>query len=350
MYTDLANLSAAALLAIPPERSGHLFGGSADDIKKAYRLLAMKWHPDRSLDPDAHAVFQHIGRLYAQAGEASASRNGQLQLTALDGKTYQINYLRCHRFELGSLYLAGTVAAFVVDREHADLVQRAERTIAGLDYANDGMRSQVAPHLPAYPFAGAFQTASAYVVVMRKSPELLLLRDVLDHFGGRLDPRHVAWVVSSLLNLCCYLQYAGIAHNALSPDSCFMSPQAHSVAILGGWWYAAGAGMPMVAAPASTLDWGPHDLLATKSSNIRTDLELVRAIGRELLGDIGGSRLAGDGAIPRAMADWLRLPASDNAIDEYRTWRTQVLHDSFGARRFAELPLTQSDIYAVDPQ
>jgi len=45
------------------------------------------------------------------------------------------------------------------------------------------------------------------------------------------------------------------------------------------------------------------------------------------------------------MIDWLRLPASDDPIEEYRTWRTQVLHDSFGARRFAELPLAQSDIY-----
>jgi len=350
MHADLAHLSAATLLAIPSEHPERLFGGSAGDIKQAYRLLAMKWHPDRSTDPDAHTVFQHIKCLYEQTGVPSAPGNGQLQLTALDGKRYDINYLRCHRFELGSLYMAGTVAAFVIDRDHADLVQRAERTIAGLDYANDGMRSQVAPHLPAYPFAGAFQTASAYVIVMRKSPDQLLLRDVLDYFGGRLDPRHVAWVVSSLLNLCCYLQYAGIAHNALSLDTCFMSPQAHSVAILGGWWYAAGAGMPMVAAPASTLDWGPHDLMATKCSSIRTDLELVRAIGRELLGDIGGSRLAGDNDVPRAFAHWLRLPASNDAIDEYRTWRTQVLHDSFGARRFAELPLTQSDIYAVDPQ
>ena len=74
----------------------------------------------------------------------------------------------------------------------------------------------------------------------------------------------------------------------------------------------------------------------------------MRAIGRELLGDIGGSRLADGGGVPRAFVHWLRLPASNDAIDEYRTWRTQVLHDSFGARRFAELPLTQSDIYAVD--
>jgi hypothetical protein len=268
-----------------------------------------------------------------------------LKLIAVDGKTYEINYLRRHPFELGTMYVANTVAAFVVDHAHADLVQHAERMVKDLRYASDAMRGQVGPCLPAYPFAGAFRTGSAYVIVMRKTPDLLLLRDVLDHFGGRLDPRHVAWVISSLLNLCCYFQYAGITHNALSLDGCFLSPPSHRVSVLGGWWYAARLGERMLAAPADTIRWAPHDLLDTRCADVRTDLELVRAIGRELLGDVTGSRLARDRAAPRALIDWLRFPASDDPIEEYRIWRTQVLQDSFGARRFAGLPLTQSDIY-----
>lgn len=348
MSTDFAHLSAAAILAMPADRPERLFKGSLEDVKKAWRQLAMRWHPDRSGDPRAVEVFQHIGAMLEQVQEqirlGDWESHGQLRLTALDGKSYEIHYLRRHRFELGSLYVAGTVAAFVIDLAHDDLVQRAEHTIRSLDYPTEKMRQQIAPHLPSYPFAGAFRTADAWVVVMRKSPDLLLLRHVLDHFGGRLDPRHVAWVVSSLLNLCCYFQHAGIAHNALSLDTCFLSPPDHSVAVLGGWWYAARLGERMAAAPASTLDWAPHDLMTTQRAAIRTDLELVRAIGRALLGDIGGSSLEREGA-PRAMAQWLRLPASNDPIDEYRTWRNQVLHDSFGARRFAELPLTQSDIY-----
>jgi hypothetical protein len=349
MSIDVATLSAAALLAIPNDRPERLFEGSADDVKQDYRRLAMQWHPDRSRDPDAHAVFQHIRRLYEEAAQRMArgdwARRGPLALTATDGRTYEINYLRRHPFELGTMVVASTVVAFVVDGAHADLVRRAEHVVAGLRYADDGMRRQIACHLPPYPFCGAFQTDSAYVIVMRKQPDVLLLRDVLDHVGGRLDPRHVAWVVSSLLNLCCYFQYAGITHNALSLDTCFMSPTAHSVSVLGGWWYAAQIGERMVAAPAGTIAWAAHDLMDTGRADIRTDLELVRAIGRELLGDITGVRLTRDSAAPRAMIDWLRLPASNDPIEEYRTWRTQVLHDSFGARRFVELPLTQSDIY-----
>lgn len=348
MSPDFAHLSAAAILALPAERPERLFTGSLEDVKQAWRQLAMRWHPDRSADPRAAEVFQHIGAMFEQAEErirrGDWQGQGRLRLSALDGRTYEIAYLRRHRFELGNLYLAGSVAAFVVDLAHGDLVQRAEQAIRSLDYPTDKMRRQIAPHLPAYPFAGAFRTADAWVVVMRKTPDLLLLRDVLDHFGGRLNPRHVAWVVSSLLNLCCYFRHAGIAHNALSLDTCFLSPPDHSVAVLGGWWYAARLGERMLAAPAGTLDWAPHDLMATQRADIRTDLELVRAIGRALLGDIGGSRLEREGT-PAAMAQWLRLPASDDPIDEYRTWRNQVLHDSFGARRFAELSLTQSDIY-----
>jgi hypothetical protein len=349
MSTDFASLSAAALLAIPEDRPECLFKGGIDDVKKAYRLLAMKWHPDRSRDPGALAVFQHIGRMLDCAEERIAlgdwPGSGALRLAAIDGKAYEINYLRRHRFELGSMYVAPTVVAFEVERAHADLVGRAERTVKELDYADATMRTQIAPHLPAFPFAGAFETDTAYVIVMRKRPDLLLLRDVLDHFDGRMDPRHVAWVVSSLLNLCCYFQYAGITHNALSPDTCFISPAEHSVAVLGGWWYAARSGERMAAAPARTLEWAPHDLFETGQADIRTDLELVRAIGRELLGDVSGMRLARESDARAAMIDWLRLPASGDPIDEYRTWRTQVLHDSFGARRFAELPLVQSDIY-----
>lgn len=349
MRTDFATLSAGALLAMPEDLPERLFAGSLADVKQAYRLLAMKWHPDRSADPDALAVFQHIRRLYEKAqqriGLGDWPGRGSLRLDAIGGKTYEINYLRRHRFELGTLYLAGSVAAFVVERDHADLVGHAERMIRGLRFDDDRMRAQVAGLLPAWPFAGAFETADAYVIVMRKTPGLLLLRDVLEHSHGRLDPRHVAWIVSSLSNLCCYFRHAGFTHNALSPDTCFISPAQHSVAVLGGWWYAAPIGEPMAAAPAATLEWAPYDVLLSKRADIRTDLEGVRAIGRALLGDIAGSRLARESGAPPAMIDWLRLPASGDPIDEYRTWRSRVLHDSFGARRFAELPLTQSDIY-----
>src|SRR3982751_4218998 len=39
-------------------------GASAEDIKKAYRRLAQKYHPDVSKEPDAEAKFKEVAEAY----------------------------------------------------------------------------------------------------------------------------------------------------------------------------------------------------------------------------------------------------------------------------------------------
>ena len=85
-------------------------------------------------------------------------------------------------------------------------------------------------------------------------------------------------------------------------------------------------------------------MAAAKRADIRLDLECIRAVGRAALGDPTGLGLVGRRDLPRPMADFLRLPSSGSAIEDYRTWN-EVLSDSFGPRRFLELPITSSDVY-----
>ena len=40
-------------------------GASEEDIKKAYRRLARKYHPDVSKEPQAEARFKEMGEAYA---------------------------------------------------------------------------------------------------------------------------------------------------------------------------------------------------------------------------------------------------------------------------------------------
>lgn len=40
-----------------------------DDIKKSYRLLCMKWHPDRNKEPQAESKFKTINEAYETLGD-----------------------------------------------------------------------------------------------------------------------------------------------------------------------------------------------------------------------------------------------------------------------------------------
>jgi len=151
--------------------------------------------------------------------------------------------------------------------------------------------------------------------------------------------------MSSLYNTACYLNFAKIAHHDFSPSSIFVAPQQHTTALLGGWWYAAQMGSPLQAMPARTVDLTPDEILKSKKADGRVDLELIRATGRELLGDPNGSRLLGSKEVPQALADWLRLPTSGDALTDYRAFKDEVLPRSFGKRRYVEWNLAPSAIY-----
>ena len=341
-----ATLSAELLLTIPLSAPERLFTGDEAQARQEFRTLVSNWHPDRCRQAEANEVFQHINRLYDAAVQKMQKGVWQttdlLSLRASNGTRYEISYRREHEFELGRLFIGTETVTWLVGKEHADLFESALAVINGLPFADGRMVAEMQPALP--EIAAHIETRDQLALVMRKAPDLLLLCDVLDHCGGRMDARHVAWIISSLLNLACYLDYAKFAHNAILSNAVFISPQQHSSALLGGWWYAVRQSQPMRAAPAVTVQYAPPEAIARKRGDIRTDLELMRAVGRELLGDITGARLARDKAAPQPMLDWLRLPSCGSPVHDYQTWQ-QVLKASFGERRFVKLNLSTIDLY-----
>ena len=340
------DLSAKQILRIPPSEPERLFPRDAAAAKAAFRHLAGRWHPDRCAEPRAVEVFQHLRELH-KAAEARRRSGlwrgpGRLEIRALDGRSYKLRYLRRHGFELGELYVCRRTLAFVVDKAHEDLFANAERRIAGFPFAGPEMRREAERYLP-HP-RRTVETSSARILLLDKPEELVLLKDLLAHLGGRLEGRHAAWVISSLLSLACYLDYAGLVHGAIAPDSVFVSPRGHWAALLGGWWYALPGGARFVALPQRSSDLIDARSLALRTADQRADLVLIRALGREILGDPAGARLTAEGRVPPAIANWLRMPSSGSAVDDYRSWQ-EALSAGYGARRFVELAVTPSDIY-----
>ena len=144
--------------------------------------------------------------------------------------------------------------------------------------------------------------------------------------------------------ITCYLRYAKLTHNDISLDTYFISPKLHGGALLGGWWYAEDVGAKLSALNQRALDMITIPKKGKPIATPRLGLEQVRAIGRELAGDLTGSSLTSSKTMPPVMARWLQTAGGDDALEEYRAWMA-VLKSGFGPRRFVELELSADQVY-----
>lgn len=341
--TDVA-LTEAQILGIPVDRPERLFTGVADVAKQQWRVLRSKWHPDTNrVNP---AVMAHINALYdkaqalMQSGEWRGS--GQLTIEEPKGRTFAFSYLKAEPFELGRSYIGSSTLAYFITSDYADLVRVAQDQMERFSFPDTAMRVEHGKHLP--KLQHVIPVKDGYYLIIQKNPAYLRLSDVLEHFGGRIEERHVAWILSTLYNLSCYLKLSGLVHHDISPRNYFINPKDHDGALLGGWWYARREGERLIALPPRTVAYGPATLMTDKLAVSVTNSELIKATGRELLGDIIGTRLHSL-KYPKALIAWLRGPAHIPAFEEYGTWVRKVLTDSYGARKFVELKLESQDIY-----
>jgi hypothetical protein len=326
------------ILAIPAEWPERLFTG-VDAIEAEYRNLAKRWHPDANRSaPEAAAVFSHIGALHREADRRAKSgiwrTPGEIRFVSLAGPMFRMRYRRHRRITIGDLYAGSSNLTFSVERDHADLFENARRTLTGLRYADRKMEAEFSRYVPSV--VKTFETADRLVMVVSSTDDLVFLDDLVAHFGGALNPRHAAWVVSSLLNIVAWLGWSGRSHGAIQPDTVMVSPRYHSAVMAGGWFHSVPFGAALLPSPEFAVRHGRAAIGPDKRATPRLDLELVRAVGRAALGDPNGTRLLNDPTIPRPMAEWLVLPSPDDAVADYRSWEG-IREASFGARRFIEM-------------
>jgi hypothetical protein len=336
-----------SILAVPLDRPERLFSGNGSTLKKDWLALAALWHPDRNAsEPDAGKVLQHINALYQAALHKFAlgewEGGGVLELPARGGGKRELCYLQRRRFELGERIIGETFAAYTVEMAYRELYDAALRTIGTFRYADDAMKKEFSRALPRC--GETVETADRLILIEERNPDLAALDDLIEFLGGRLEAKHAAWIVSGLLNLTCYLEWAGLMHGAIAPDTVFVSPRHHSVALLGGWWYAVPAGAKLRALPQRTLNAVPSIIGGAKRAASAVDSELVRQVAREMLGDPGGTKLLHDESVPRPFRQWIAHPPAEPAYADYCTWE-KAREASFGARKFAGVPAEAGDIY-----
>jgi hypothetical protein len=323
------DLTAAEIMRLGVSDAALLFPGDADMIGRRYRRLAQLWHPDHNSAPEAASVFAHVAELHAAARRAlKGPTDRERHFRTRDGRV-RFAWLTRHVAECGEVLVGNRHVVHIVPPEAEDLARAAAgRTFP---FAHEAMREQFEPLLPRR--VALLETEQGIVFVHAKAPDQVLLADLLKL--GPVEPRHAAWMVTRLMNLACYLQWAGIVHGAIDRHCVLISPRHHRICLTGPFLCAVAVNARPGALPERTLDELARLEAPGATCDSGVDPALIRLTIREALGDPAGTRLAVDRAFPDPFALWLLMPGVDGAQADFRAWE-QARDAAFGPRRFIQ--------------
>ena len=323
-----------------------LFSFDSAAVKRQYHDMSKVWHPDLNGHKDAHVIFQRINFFYKEALKKIEAGvwevEGMLTFRDAKGVLCSFSFQTKKSFELGVMYIGSHHVTYLIDPEHKDLFNAAVKACSDFRYGSKRMEDDIARCLP--KDKSTFITADGKLGMQYvKTPDLLLLKDVIAHLGTNLNGRHIGWILNSMYNICCYFRYAGITHNDVSMDTYFISPKFHCGALLGGWWYSKQVESKLQKVPLRTFKLLPWEVQTKKIALHSTDLELVRAVGREIV-ELASTKGKGKYEVPAQMMLWFSGASSDQAVDEYKNW-TEALKEAFGPKKFINMDVAESDLY-----
>lgn len=345
---NIDNLSEKDILNVKTGQPEIIFSGTECEIKKTYKKLSLLWHPDKTKNKNSSAVFSHIHDLYISAIEKLA--NGTLgtgknilEITSLDGKKFKLTYIKEKNFEMGKYYIAHNIVAWCFDNNHIDEVKEGLKNLDSVKFIDETMRTAFKKYIP--EVIELIESESVFYVLMKKPKGFLNVGDIWEHYKRNIPAEHVAWIVSNLYNQLCFIHHNNLMFGGINTDNYYINPETHEGMLVGGWWYSCKQEQPLSMLSTNAVDVAPVSLLNSKKAEYLLDLEMVKLLGRELLGDKTGNYLKKNTSIPESFTQWFRVGSKGTAISEYSQWNNQVLIKSFGKRKFVEMKINSDDIY-----
>lgn len=323
---------------------------SKNALEKSYRDLVKLWHPDVNHSVLCTDVFAHIAEMYKKAvkkkDENAWGFEGCITIQDKASALYRIKYHYSCPFELGTMYVGDSTLTYLVDGTYAKLSNNFVNQVRGLKFpAEDSNRlSKCVPVIKRH-----FTTEDGRVaLIIDKTKDVLPLSVALNYLGGKIEPKSAAWIISTLHNMLCALKYNKLTHNGIDTNTYFISPEHHSGLLLGGWWYATPSGSKLLGVPEKSFGLMLPSQKISKKATSKLDAELLRSIGREILGDSSGSKLKAMG-VPDVIANWVNIPSNNHAYDDYKKWGI-VLTEAFGPRKFIPMVIDVKKAYESMPR
>lgn len=313
------------------EKCGDLFSNDIDKCKEEYKILSKQWHPDRNID-DTSDVFIKITKLYKRAVNMIKSgtweKTNYIEIKTNSSKTLAINYLSSFKFEIGMCYVCKENIIYVFDEDKEKYYFNALKRIESIKYSDKKMEKNFSKLMP--KVHSTYKTLEGRCcLVLSKPKDVVLLKDVFEYFEGSIDDKHVAWIISRLINIACFLKTNNIVHNGININNCFVSLENHLVYLFGGWWYATKEDEKMFGTTKEIFNVMPISSKQSKKSNSATDIELIKLLGRYLLGEKNSK-------VPKEVTEFLNSGSSENPFKEFKKWDNSLIK-AYKKRKFIKI-------------
>lgn len=297
-------------------------------IRAKYRQCAKVIHPDICSDPKAQEAFEKLQKLYGRALECI--RLGcwdETDILRLPGKP-KIRYRHSLWFELGKRYVTDDQVIWVLDSGKEKYLKRYIHT--ELTYKDDKMAAVYTKRMP------VITDFTDQAIFLKKDPKEFPMDLFLLAYGDKLTARDIAWMISRMCDLLCFLHFQGLTLNGIEPENLFINPDTHTISIYGGWWYATKIGQKMIGVSKNIYNIMPFSARNTKLADPTTDIESVRVLFQQV---------CKGKSLPKPIEKWLNAGSLETPIEEYKRWN-EALDKSWGQRKFMVFSANADEIYS----
>ena len=237
-----------------------------------------------------------------------------LTLATKEGQNIELRYLYSYSDKCADVYVTRRNIAFHFRAGENAKAENLRRMTSSLDYPSADTR-ELSDFFPRVTGAFVLEDNTTLVVINKREEEYPL------RLFGKLGGRHVAWILSRLENLCCVLEYNGLVHPEIDPDSIYINPNNHTACLYSGWWDVA---------RKNTTGVGGHILSSEDNLNgIRRTADAI---------------LDRHTDAPAALIEFIRSRPRIDAYEDFAYW-DEVIIRAFGKRRFVKMETEDSDVY-----
>lgn len=315
---------------------GDLFERNEKSVTDIYRGYVKEIHPDICDDPRACDAFGKLTKLHDRAIENLRSNTWEESNVFWLSDNTSMQYRECLEFEIGKRYSSDDSVIWEFDEEKSRYALNSYKSVMLIDFFDNKMRQTYESRIP--KIGKSFVSNSrSYIRISKKSNEYPM--DLfLKRYGNKLDGRDIAWMISRMVDLCCFLKTQGLVHNGICKENLWINSDSHMICLYGGWWYAVQEGEKMIGTTRDIFNLMPTRIRTSKLADSITDMECVRAMFRKIAKDIP------DGYVPKEIRKWIDEGSTSDPINEYVRWN-ETLDKAYGCRKFKVFSAKADEIY-----